>query len=97
MGQKTSRFSKIGFVGPGYYISYEISTADGYLASLIHVIICKADSNIDRNRGRGACEKAPRLYKKGSVLGHEPGTSGKTATTAGVGGFTHVVGRKCTK
>lgn len=54
------------------------------------VIDCrnKANSSVDRTRGAGACGKASRVYKKGSVVGHKPGRSGDTATTAGVGGFT---------
>lgn len=44
-------------------------------------------SSADCTKGTGACGKASRIYKKRSVMGYQPGGSGDTATTAGVGGF----------
>lgn len=45
------------------------------------------NSSVYCTRGAGTCGKALRIYKKGSIMGHEPGGSGNTATTAGIGGF----------
>lgn len=87
--QTTSRFQKWEYEGPGRCIGCEFFTGDGYVVSRMSVLHqgSMPNSSAYRTRGAGTCGKASRIYKKRSIMGHEPGGSGDTATTAGIGGF----------